>query len=96
LTIALHSPTVTDATRDALLAVINGLRVATIELPAVFGTTFDGFVEGYHWNLTRYTAELSLICSAYSETYYSIVWSQITPTTTWTGYTPSTTKWMDL
>lgn len=96
LTIALHSPTVTDATRDALLAVINGLRVATIELPAVFGTTFDGFVEGYNWNLTRYTAELSLICSAYSETYYSIVWSQITPTTTWAGYTPSTTKWMDL
>ena len=96
LTVPLHSPTVSDATRDALCAVVNGLRVATIQLPAVFGTYFDGFVEGYVWNLTRYTAELSLICSAYSETYTSLVWYQITPTTTWAGYTPSTTEWMDL
>jgi hypothetical protein len=96
LTIPLHSPTVSDATRDALAAVYNGLRVSTTELPAVFGTTFDGFVEGYTWNLTRYTAELALTCSAYSETYQSIIWYQIPPTTTWAGYTPSTTEWQDL
>ena len=96
LTIPLHSPTVSDATRDELAAVYCGLRVATDELPAVFGTRFDGFVEGWQWNLTRYTADLSLICSAYSETYSSIIWLQIPPTTTWTGYTPSTTEWQDL
>ena len=96
ITIPLHSPTVSDATRDALAAVYNGLRVDTSALPAVFGTTFDGFVEGYTWNLTRYTAELALTCSAYSETYLSIIWDQIPPTTTWAGYTPSTTEWNDL
>jgi hypothetical protein len=96
ITVPLHSPTVSDATRDALAAVYNGLRVSTTELPAVFGTNFDGFVEGYTWNLTRYTAELSLTCSAYSETYNSIIWYQIPPTTTWAGYTPSTTEWQDL
>ena len=96
LTIPLHSPTVSDATRDALAGVYNGLRVSTEDLPAVFGTTFDGFVEGYTWNLTRYTAELALTCSAYSETYQSIIWYQIPPTTTWAGYTPSTTEWQDL
>ena len=96
ITIPLHSPTVSDATRDALAAVYNGLRVNTTALPAVFGTTFDGFVEGYTWNLTRYTAELSLTCSAYSETYLSIIWDQIPPTTTWAGYTPSTQEWDDL
>jgi hypothetical protein len=96
ITIPLHSPTVTDATRDALAAVYNGLRVNTSALPAVFGTTFDGFVEGYTWNLTRYTAELALTCSAYSETYLSIIWDQIPPTTTWAGYTPSTQEWDDL
>ncbi len=96
LTIPLHSPTVSDATRDALAAVYNGLRINTTELPAVFGTTFDGFVEGYTWNLTRYTADLTLTCSAYSETYSSIIWYQIPPTTTWAGYTPSTTEWQDL
>jgi hypothetical protein len=96
ITVPLHSPTVSDATRDALAAVYNGLRVSTTELPAVFGTTFDGFVEGYTWNLTRYTAELALTCSAYSETYSSVIWYQIPPTTTWAGYTPSTTEWQDL
>ena len=96
ITVPLHSPTVSDATRDALAAVYNGLRVSTTALPAVFGTTFDGFVEGYTWNLTRYTAELALTCSAYSETYSSVIWYQIPPTTTWAGYTPSTTEWQDL
>ena len=96
ITIPLHSPTVSDATRDSLAAVYNGLRIDTTALPAVFGTTFDGFVEGYTWNLTRYTAELALTCSAYSETYSSIIWYQIPPTTTWAGYTPSTQEWQDL
>jgi hypothetical protein len=96
ITIPLHSPTVSDATRDSLAAVYNGLRIDTTALPAVFGTTFDGFVEGYTWNLTRYTAELALTCSAYSETYQSIIWYQLPPTLTWAGYTPSTTEWQDL
>ena len=96
ITVPLHSPTVTDATRDALVAVYNGLRINTTALPAVFGTNFDGFVEGYTWNLTRYTAELALTCSAYSETYNSIIWYQLSPTGTWSGYTPSTTEWQDL
>jgi hypothetical protein len=96
ITIPLHSPTVTDATRDSLAAVYNGLRISTTALPAVFGTTFDGFVEGWTWNLTRYTADLTLTCSAYSETYSSVIWYQIPPTTTWAGYTPSTTEWQDL
>lgn len=96
ITIPLHSPTVSDATRDALAAVYNGLRVNTSALPVVFGTTFDGFVEGYTWNLTRYTAELALTCSAYSETYLSIIWDQEPPTLTWAGYTPITQAWQDL
>lgn len=96
ITIPLHSPTVSDAKRDALAAVYNGLRINTTALPAVFGTTFDGFVEGWTWNLTRYTADLTLTCSAYSETYSSVIWYQIPPTTTWAGYTPSTTEWQDL
>ncbi len=96
ITAPLHSPTVTDLTRDGLISIYNGVRIQTSALPEVFGTSFDGFVEGYTWNLTRYTAELALICSAYSETYSSIIWYQLPPTTTWSGYTPSTTEWQDL
>ena len=89
-TVPLHSPTVTDATRDQLAAVYSGLRISTNELPAVFGQTFDGFVEGWEWNLTRYTADLSLFVSAYSETYESAIWLQVPNTTTWNTYNPTT------
>jgi len=89
-TVPLHSPTVTDATRDQLAAVYSGLRVSTNALPAVFGATFDGFVEGWEWNLTRYTADLSLFVSAYSETYESQIWLQVPNTTTWNTYNPAT------
>lgn len=96
LTIPLHSPTVSDATRDALILMHVGSAVYTQDLPAVFGGTFDGFVEGIKWNLDRYTATMTLICSAISETYPNIVWLQIAPTVTWAGYTPTTTEWQDL
>ena len=96
LTIPLHSPTVSDATRDALILMHVGSAIYTQDLPAVFGGTFDGFVEGIKWNLDRYTATMTLICSAISETYPSQVWLQIAPTVTWAGSTPTTTEWQDL
>jgi hypothetical protein len=95
LTIALHSPTVSDATRDALINMNVGSSVYTDDLPAVFGTTFDGFVEGMRWNIDRYTATLTLVCSAVSETYPHQIWLQIAPSVTWAGYNP-TTRWEDL
>jgi len=96
LTVALHNPNVSDATRDALIAAENGTEIITSALPAVFGTNFNGFIEGYTWNLTRYEAVITLICSAVSETYPHVIWYQIPPTTTWVGYTPSTDTWSDL
>ena len=96
LTIPLHSPTVSDVTRDALISMKVGSAVYTQDLPAVFGGTFDGFVEGIIWNVDRYTANMTLICSAISETYPHLIWLQIAPTLTWAGYTPSTTEWQDL
>ena len=96
LTIPLHSPTVSDATRDALIAMKVGASVYTQALPAVFGTTFDGFVEGMSWEIDRYRASLTLTCSAISETYPHAIWLQIAPTVTWASYTPTTEEWIDL
>jgi hypothetical protein len=96
LTVPLHSPTVSDATRDQMAAIYCGLRVSTDALPAVFGINFDGFVEGWDWNITRYTSDISLKCSAYSETYLSIIWNQEPPNLTWASYTPTIEEWDDL
>jgi hypothetical protein len=95
LSIALHSPTVSDATRDALIGLKVSRPIYTDALPAVFGTTFDGYVEGIKWRLDRYTATMTLVCSAVSETYPHQIWLQIAPSVTWAGYNP-TTEWTDL
>lgn len=95
-TIPLHSPNVTNATRDALVATYCGMPIATSILPKVFGTSFEGFVEGWNWQLTKYTAFLTITCSSLQENYPHKTWFQILPTDTWTGYTPITTKWQDL
>lgn len=96
LTIPLHSPTVTDTTRDDLIGLRVSRAVFTDDLPAVFGGTFNGFIEGIRWDLTRYTAFMTLVCSDQLETYPHQIWLQIAPTVTWAGYTPTNTKWMDL
>lgn len=95
ITIPLHSPTVSDATRDALIELLVGRPIYTNELPAVFGEEFNGFVEGIQWRLTRYTADMSLICSDVSETYPHIIWLQVPNNTTWAEYNPSI-QWSDL
>jgi hypothetical protein len=95
LTVALHNPNVSDATRDALIIAENGTAITTSALPAVFGTDFQGYLEGYTWRLTKYEAYIDLICSAQSETYSSIIWYQLPATGTWAAYNPIT-KWSDL
>jgi hypothetical protein len=95
-TIPLHSPTVSDATRDTLAATYCGLPIITNDLPAVFGASFDGYVESWAWTIKQKKAYLTIKCSAKSETYPSLVWYQLPNTLTWAGYTPTTTKWSDL
>jgi hypothetical protein len=95
LTVALHNPNVSDAKRDALIAAENGTAITTSSLPAVFGNTFEGYLEGYTWRLTRYEAYIDLICSAQSETYSSIIWYQLPPDGTWAAYNP-TKRWNEL
>ena len=96
ISLPLHTPTMGNATRDALIAAHVSTLITTAALPAVFGTTFQGYVEGINWQLTRYTADLTLTVSEQTETYPSLIWFQIPVTTTWAGYTPITDRWMDL
>ena len=86
LTVPLHSPTVSDGTRDQMAAVYNGLYITCDDLPPVMGGELKAFVEGWQWSLTRYTAELTLFLSAYSETYSRQIWLQVPQTITWATY----------
>ena len=96
ISLPLHTPTMGNATRNALIAAHVSTLITTGDLPAVFGTTFQGYVEGINWQLTRYTADLTLTLSTQTETYPNLNWFQIPVTTTWAGYTPNTDEWQDL
>jgi hypothetical protein len=95
LTIPLHSPTVSDATRDELSAVFCGTQVSVTNLPAVFDNSLLGFVENIQWEIKEKEAYLTLGCSERFETYPSIVWAQIPLASTWAGYDPII-QWEDL
>lgn len=96
ISLPLHTPTMTNTTRDLLIASQVSDLVSTTALPAVFGTNFQGYIEGLNWQLTRYTADLTLTCSEQSETYPHLIWFQIPASTTWASYTPITDEWQDL
>ena len=95
MTIPLHSPTVTDATRDALSAVFCGSKVSITNLPAVFDYSLLGFVENINWQIKEKEAFLTIGCSERFETYPSTVWAQIPYATTWSAYNPII-QWEDL
>lgn len=95
LSVALHSPTVTDAKRDELLDVFCGTPLKVTELPGVFGILFDGFVEQYQWIIKEKEAYLTMLNSSYKESYPSIIWLQVTPTETWATY-PPLVQWEDV
>lgn len=95
LTIPLHSPTVSDATRDELSAVFCGSKVSVTNLPAVFDNSLLGFVENIQWEIKEKEAYLTLGCSERFETYPSQVWAQIPFATTWSVYDPLI-QWKDL
>lgn len=87
ITVPLHSPTVNDVTRDNMVGVYNGFYITCNDLPLVMGSELKSFVEGWQWSLTRYTADLTLFLSAYSETYSRQIWLQVPQSLTWATYT---------
>ena len=98
MTFELSNPDMTTATRDALLAVGSDLRITTSGLPPAFGSSFDGFVENWTWNLSRGSARLQIGCSTYSENYPELTWLQIPASYTWDSYGAAypTQRWSDL
>lgn len=96
ISVALHSPTVTDVKRDELLGVFCGTALNVTELPGVFGILFDGYVENYTWIIKEKEAYLTMGNSSLKESYPSIIWLQVTPpTVTWATY-PATVRWNEV
>jgi hypothetical protein len=95
ISVALHSPTVSDVKRDQLLDVFCGTPLSVTGLPAVFGILFQGFVENYTWEIKEKEAFLTMGNSSLKESYPSIIWLQVEPALTWATY-PPLVEWEDV
>lgn len=95
ISVALHSPTVSDAKRDQLLEVFCGTPLSVDGLPPVFGNLFQGFVENYNYEITEKEMFLTMGNSSFKESYPSIIWLQVEPGLTWAAY-PPLVEWEDV
>ena len=95
ISVALHSPTVSDAKRDQLLEVFCGTPLSVDGLPPVFGNLFQGFVENYTYEIKEKEMFLSMGNSSFKESYPSIIWLQVEPGITWAAY-PPLVEWDDV
>lgn len=95
ISVALHSPTVSDAKRDQLLQIFCGTPLSVDGLPPVFGNLFEGFVENYTYEIKEKEMFLTMGNSSFKESYPSIIWLQVEPGLTWAAY-PPLVEWDDV
>lgn len=93
--IPLHNPDLPSATLDKLLAIYCGLPLEFPDLPsAIREYPFQGFAEGYTWNINLNTAELVITLSDYGLTQIQQNWTQVNAAETWNTLS-LTLKWED-
>jgi len=95
VTINLANPAIGDALKSDLIATRVGQRIS-LEIPTLLGETYDGFIEGYSWNIGRNQQFLTLTLSSYDENKPYTMWYNVGATEIWSAYATSTTKWSDI
>ena len=95
-TIELLNPNITNADVDILLQMYMGKPIAILDLPnSIIHTTFEGFVEGWKWEISRTSILLSInsTSSIYSlsptrwqDVNAALIWSAVDPTLQWYDY----------
>lgn len=93
--INLENPGLDDALRSDLVGVRVGQRIS-VAVPNQFGRDFNGYVEGYTWQLGRNQRILTLLLSDYKETKPYTMWYNVASGDTWATYKTSTTTWSDV
>ena len=93
--INLENPAIDNALRGDLVGVRTGQRIS-VAVPNQYGKDFNGYVEGYTWNLGRNQRILTLYLSDYKENKPYTMWYNVAAGDTWATYKTSTTTWSDV
>ena len=95
ITFELSNPELSDATRNALIAMFMGLPVQLTNLPAnMVGGQFEGFVEGWSFSAGFNKLSITLIVSPVSYSIQYAKWSDTNAAETWSTIVP-TLQWLN-
>jgi hypothetical protein len=84
ITFPITSPEINDATRDALLGIFMGQPIKLTDLPLnISGGQFEGYVEGWTWNVSYNSITLTINVSPIEFSTVAVYWSQVSASETW-------------
>jgi hypothetical protein len=93
ITFPITSPEIDDETRDALLGIFMGQPIKLTDLPLnISGGQFEGYVEGWTWNVSYNSITLTINVSPIEFSTVAIYWSQVSASESWNTLS-STLTW---
>jgi hypothetical protein len=94
--LSLLNPNVSNAAVDVFLQINMGKAIQINGLPySIIDTSFDGFIEGWTWNITRKSIDLSvratnsilsLTPTRWQDVSAALAWNAVSPTLQWANY----------
>ena len=93
--IQIDAPTMTQPLLDALVGVFFGMPVSVTDFPALlFPNQFFGYVEGWSWEVDRFTARLTLNVSDFTFSAVPVAWQDVFAGESWSTIDPAL-QWQD-
>jgi hypothetical protein len=93
--IQIDAPTMTSSLLNSLVGVFFGMPVSVTDFPALlFPNQFFGYVEGWEWDIDRFTARLTLNVSDFTFSAVPVAWQDVFAGEIWSTIDPSL-QWQD-
>jgi hypothetical protein len=93
--IQIDAPTMTSTLLDALVGVFFGMPVSVTDFPALlYPNQFFGYVEGWSWDIDRFTARLTLNVSDFTFSAVPVAWQDVFAGESWSTIDPAL-QWQD-
>ena len=93
--IQIDAPTMTSTLLDSLVGVFFGMPVSVTDFPALlYPNQFFGYVEGWQWDIDRFTARLTLNVSDFTFSAVPVAWQDVYAGEIWSTIDPSL-QWQD-
>jgi len=93
--IQIDAPTMTSTLLNGLVGVFFGMPVSITDFPALlYPNQFFGYVEGWEWNIDRFTARLTLNVSDFTFSAVPVAWQDVFAGEIWSTIDPSL-QWQD-